>query len=130
MPSPSRWAPCKPKASKFWAYAVTDPETHHRAPYDFFCVYRVPHVELQRAFEAGIAASGWYDHFENVNLSGAALSPSGMLTKNVLLQPALSQGKPIAATSQYTKKSTNVDGYTMTLVEAGAGDPVVFFTAT
>jgi haloalkane dehalogenase len=49
-----------------------------------------------------------------------------MLTKNVLLQPALPRGKPIAATSQDTKKSTNVDGYTMTFVEAGAGDPVVF----
>ena len=40
------------------AYAINDPETDQRAPYDFFCVYRVPHVELQRAFEAGIAASG------------------------------------------------------------------------
>lgn len=108
------------------AYAVNDPDTDHRAPYDFFCVYRVPEVGLQRAFEAGIAASGWHDYFDQVNLSGAALSPGGTLTKNVLLQPALPQAKPIAATSRYTKKSTAVDGHTMTYVEAGAGDPVVF----
>jgi len=82
-------------------------------------------VELQRAFEARIAASGGRDYFEQVNLRGAALSPGGLLTKNVLLQPVQPQGKPIAATSQYTKKSTNVDGHAMTYVEAGAGDPVV-----
>ncbi|BBY25115.1 haloalkane dehalogenase [Mycobacterium stomatepiae] len=108
------------------AYAVNDPATDHRAPYDFFCVYRVPEVGLQRNFEAGIAASGWYDYFEQVNLSGAALSPGGALMKNVLLQSALPQGKPISATAQYSKKSTAVDGHTMTYVEVGAGDPVVF----
>src|SRR5262245_51854388 len=31
-------------------YAVNVPQTDHRAPYDFFCVYRVPEVGLQRAF--------------------------------------------------------------------------------
>ena len=41
-----------------------------RAPYDFFCVYRVPNVELQREFERQIVASGWYDYFEQVNVSG------------------------------------------------------------
>ena len=107
-------------------YAVNDPDTDHRAPYDFFCVYRVPEVGLQRMFEDGIAASGWYDYFDQVNLSGAARTPAGTLMKNVLLQPAMPQGKPIAASWRYTKKSTAVDGSTMTYVEAGAGKPVVF----
>src|SRR6266516_2320335 len=33
------------------AYGMNSPETDRRAPYDFFCVYRVPNVELQREFE-------------------------------------------------------------------------------
>ncbi|XUL93934.1 DUF6616 family protein [Streptomyces galilaeus] len=57
-------------------YGSNDPGTDRRAPYDFFCVYRVPDVAAQRQFEAGIAASGWYDYFNQVNISGAALTPS------------------------------------------------------
>jgi len=30
------------------AYGLNSPETDRRAPYDFFCVYRVPNVEFQR----------------------------------------------------------------------------------
>src|SRR5258705_12818579 len=33
------------------AYGMNSPETDRRAPYDFFCVYRAPNVELQREFE-------------------------------------------------------------------------------
>ncbi len=40
------------------AYAINDPETDHRAPYDFFCVYRVPHVELQRSRPASPPRAG------------------------------------------------------------------------
>jgi len=54
------------------AYGMNSPETDRRAPYDFFCVYRVPNVEFQREFERQIAASGWYDYFEQVNVSGDA----------------------------------------------------------
>lgn len=108
------------------AYAVNDPATDHRAPYDFFCVYRVPEVGLQRVFEAGIAASGWYQYFDQVNLSGAALTLVGGLMKNVVLEPAKHQGKPIISTPQYTKKSTAIDGQTMSYVETGSGTPVVF----
>src|SRR5712672_3418767 len=30
------------------AYGMNSSETDRRAPYDFFCVYRVPNVEFQR----------------------------------------------------------------------------------
>jgi hypothetical protein len=44
--------------------------TDRRAPYDFFCVYRVPNAEFQREFERQIAASGWYTYFDQANVSG------------------------------------------------------------
>ena len=108
------------------AYAVNDPATDHRAPYDFFCVYGVPEIGLQRTVEAGIATSGWYEYFDQVNLSGAARTPIGTLVKNPLLQPALPQGKPIIAPKRSAKKSTVVDGHVMTHCERGEGTPVVF----
>lgn len=77
-------------------------------------VYQVPSAELQRGFEAGITASGWYDYFEQVNLSGAAFTPGGTFAKDILLERPKPQSKPIAATSAYTKKSTTVDGRAMT----------------
>jgi hypothetical protein len=54
------------------AYGKNARETDRRAPYDFFCVYRVPSAEFQREAERRIAASGWYDYFEQVNVSGPA----------------------------------------------------------
>jgi alpha/beta hydrolase family protein len=59
-------------------------------------------------------------------LSGAAFTPGGTFAKNILLERPKPQGKPIAATSAYTKKSTTVDGHAMTYVETGTGRPVVF----
>src|SRR6476620_1596854 len=54
------------------AYGKNSHETDRRAPYDFFCVYRVPSAEFQREFERQITASGWYEYFEQVNVSGDA----------------------------------------------------------
>ncbi|WAJ42534.1 haloalkane dehalogenase [Mycobacterium sp. Aquia_216] len=107
-------------------YGVNDLDTDRRAAYDFFSVYRVPDVQIQRLFEAGIAASGWYDYFDQINVSGAALTPAGALMKNVLLQPAQRQGPAIAPVSRYAKKSATVNGHTMTYIEEGEGMPVVF----
>ncbi|MBR0801304.1 hypothetical protein JQ615_38755 [Bradyrhizobium jicamae] len=64
------------------AYGMNSPDTDHRAPYDFFCVYRVPNVEFQREFERQIAASGWYDYFEQVNVSGDAKDAEAVLLGN------------------------------------------------
>jgi haloalkane dehalogenase len=67
-------------------WGMSDPDTDRRAPWDFFCVYRVPSAEFQRAFEAKINSSKWYEYFEQVNVSGASLSPSALLDANVKLR--------------------------------------------
>jgi len=73
------------------AYGMNSPETDRRAPYDFFCVYRVPNVELQREFERQVAASGWYDYFEQVNVSGDAKDFEAVLLGNArMARPASS----------------------------------------
>ncbi|VIO78176.1 hypothetical protein CI1B_72730 [Bradyrhizobium ivorense] len=64
------------------AYGMNSPATDCRAPYDFFCVYRVPNAEFQREFERQVAASGWYDYFEQVNVSGDAEDFEAVLLGN------------------------------------------------
>ena len=64
------------------AYGKNSYETDRRAPYDFFCVYRVPSAELQREFERQITASGWYNYFEQVNISGPAEDFAAVLLGN------------------------------------------------
>ncbi|MFJ9367388.1 haloalkane dehalogenase [Nocardia sp. NPDC101769] len=107
-------------------YGANDLETDRRAPYDFFCVYRVPDVDAQRKIEAEVAASGWYDYFDQVNVSGAARTPIGTLLNHVALLPPAPQGPPISAVSPFTKHRANVLGRTMTFLDEGAGIPVVF----
>jgi hypothetical protein len=71
------------------AYGMNAVETDKRAPYDFFCVYRVPNVEFQREFERQIAASGWYDFFDQVNISGEARGFEEILMSNArMIRPA------------------------------------------
>lgn len=63
-------------------FAFNEPETDNRAPYDFFCVYRVTDQATQRVFEKAISEAGWYEFFDQVNLSGAAQSPDAVLSAN------------------------------------------------
>ncbi|HWU63935.1 MAG TPA: DUF6616 family protein [Ensifer sp.] len=67
------------------AWGMNDRATAHRAPYDFFCVYKVPSAEFQRGFDAAVEASGWYNYFEQVCVSGKALTPHELLSANVTL---------------------------------------------
>ncbi len=68
------------------SWGFNDAATDRRAPYDFYCVYRTPSVEYQRGFEAEIAAAGWYDFFEQVNVSGALSTPDALLAACVKLE--------------------------------------------
>jgi hypothetical protein len=55
----------------------TESGGHRDSSYDFFAVWTVPDEELRKQFESTIEQSGWYDHFEQVNVTGesAELEP-------------------------------------------------------
>jgi haloalkane dehalogenase len=46
---------------------------------EFVAVWRVPDEEAQDAFRRAIADSGWYEYFEQVNLSGSSLELSELI---------------------------------------------------
>ncbi|WP_051341915.1 haloalkane dehalogenase [Pseudonocardia spinosispora] len=122
---PAALASLRERGLEILGFGVNDPATDRRAPYDFFSAYRVPNAELQREFEAAIAASGWYDYFEQVNVSGAALSPVGALLRNAALAPATGQGPPISPVSPYRKHQVTALGRRMAYVDEGRGRPIV-----
>lgn len=65
------------------AYGRNDESTDRRAPYDFFCVYQVSDANTQHAFEREIAKSGWYDIFDQVNVSGVAIPYPDLLSSHI-----------------------------------------------
>lgn len=66
-------------------WGFNDLESDHRAPYDFFCIYKVPDFAFQRVFDAAVIQSGWYDFFEQVTVSGELADPAAILAANVAL---------------------------------------------
>lgn len=67
------------------AWGVNDRHTDRRAPYDFFCVYRLASIDALRKFEAGIASSDWYRYFDQVAIGGDADPPHVMMDVCVAL---------------------------------------------
>lgn len=46
---------------------------HRDSSYDFFAVWTVPDEDVRKAFESTVEASGWYDYFEQVNVTGESV---------------------------------------------------------
>ena len=51
-------------------WGENEKETTHRAGFDYFAVWKFPNSEIAKELEAAIEAAGWYNYFEQVNLSG------------------------------------------------------------
>ncbi|MEW2502861.1 haloalkane dehalogenase [Amycolatopsis sp. NPDC047767] len=127
MALPTALGSLQERGLEILGYGPNDPATDHRADFDFFSVYRLPDAELLRELQAGIAESGWYDYFEQVNAGGPALTPAAALLQNVMLAPASESGPAVSPTSPYRKKSVTVLGSRMSYVDEGAGDRTIVF---
>ncbi len=53
--------------------------TDKRAEFDFFSVWKFPNQEMVEKFEKLVEGSGWYNYFEQVNLSGQASTPDEII---------------------------------------------------
>lgn len=61
------------------------PSSDHPSGYDWFAVWEIPSPQLVDAFFSGVAASGWYDWFEQVNVSGELESVDVVLQAHLAL---------------------------------------------
>jgi Family of unknown function (DUF6616) len=83
----------KPLGVELIAFGFNHTNTDRRAPYDFFCVYKVPSAEFCREFEKQIAASNWYEYFEQIVVSGSLIPVNELMGAHARLdKPGLPAG--------------------------------------
>jgi hypothetical protein len=63
------------------AWGLNEDETEYKSEYDFFAVSKLPSEKLLKEFQSTVEAAGWYDYFEQVNLSGSLMSPEEVIGK-------------------------------------------------
>jgi hypothetical protein len=66
-------------------WAENNAETAHRAKYDYLGLWKMSNESMVRQFEDAIAATGWYDYFDQVNLGGRWSAPEDVLRKMIFL---------------------------------------------
>jgi haloalkane dehalogenase len=67
------------------AWGINEDETPFASEYDFFAVTKLPSHELLTEFEAIVEGAGWYDYFDQVNVSGTAMTPEEVIGKMLVL---------------------------------------------
>ena len=67
------------------AWGINDDKTPFVADYDFFAVTKLPTQELLDEFEAIVEGAGWYNYFDQVNVSGSAMTPDEVIGKMLAL---------------------------------------------
>lgn len=63
------------------AWGINEDETEYKSEYDFFAVSKLPTEEFLKEFEVIIEVAGWYNYFEQVNISGSLMSPEEVIGK-------------------------------------------------
>lgn len=63
------------------AWGINEDETDYKSEYDFFMVTKLPDDDMLKEFQSIVESAGWYDYFEQVNLSGSLMSPDEVIGK-------------------------------------------------
>jgi hypothetical protein len=61
-------------------FAVTDADVPHgAADYPYMSVWRMPTLDLVRAYEQAVEATGWHDYFDQTNARGSVQTAAALL---------------------------------------------------
>lgn len=52
------------------AWGENNDSSSHKANYDFFAITKLPSQEMLESFQSTIEGAGWYNYFEQINMSG------------------------------------------------------------
>lgn len=63
------------------AWGVNEDKSQYNAGFDFFGVTKFPTPELLAEFETIVEGAGWYNYFEQVNISGTVATPEEVIGK-------------------------------------------------
>jgi len=67
------------------SWGINENTTSQRAAFDYFAVWSFPNQEAVDAFEKLVEGAGWYNYFEQINLSGTAATPNEIIGKLIEL---------------------------------------------
>lgn len=57
----------------------------NRADYDFFAITKLPTQDLLESFQAIVEGAGWYNYFEQINMSGDDVGAEAVIGKMIEL---------------------------------------------
>ena len=63
------------------AWGTNEDGTPFASDYNFFAITKLPSKELLEEFEAIVEGAGWYNYFDQVNVSGSPMSPEEVIGK-------------------------------------------------
>lgn len=63
------------------AWGINEDNTPFAADFDFFAVTKFPNQELLDQFETIVEGAGWYNYFDQVNVSGTPMTPEEVIGK-------------------------------------------------
>jgi Family of unknown function (DUF6616) len=69
------------KGVQIVGWGTNKPSTVSRIDYDFFAVWKFPDGALMEEFETAVATAGWYNYFEQHNVSGELVYPEDVIRK-------------------------------------------------
>jgi hypothetical protein len=67
------------------AWGINEDETPFAADFDFFAVTKLPNQELLDQFETIVEGAGWYNYFDQINVSGSPMTPEEVIGKMLAL---------------------------------------------
>jgi haloalkane dehalogenase len=67
------------------AWGINDDDSPFRGDYDYFAVTKFPHKAILDEFKNIVEQAKWYDYFEQVNITGAAMTPEEVIGKLIQL---------------------------------------------
>lgn len=71
------------KGVEIISWGENEKDTTHRADYTFFSVWKFPTAEMLKEFETLIEAAGWYNYFDQENVSGELSTPDAIIGKMI-----------------------------------------------
>lgn len=62
-------------------WGVNDDTSPYRANYDFFAITKLPTQELLDSFQTIVEEAGWYQYFEQINVTGENIGAEAVIGK-------------------------------------------------
>ena len=67
------------------AWGMNTDSTSYKANFDFYAITKLPTQELLGSFQTIIEDAGWYNYFEQINMSGDNIGVEAVIGKMIEL---------------------------------------------